>query len=173
MKKFFSVVAAVAMAGLGGVVILGATPQAQEESKTDKLVKSLTEKVDKLEKRVAELEKKLAEKEKQPLGRIEGRFKELLEKFGGDGFENLKKKLEEFRGQMPEMPELPDFDSMPDLFQGLDMEQLLDALKSQFGGQMPEFFDGLDMDGLLDKFKEKLEPKSEPKKKTGPKRRSI
>jgi len=173
MKKFLSIVAAVAMAALGGVVILGAAPQAQEESKTDKLIKSLTDKVDKLEKRVAELEKKLAEKQKDSLGGIEGRFKDLLEQFGGKfegGKEGLKKMLEEFRGKLPEMPE---FDGMPDLLQGLDMEQLLDMLKGQFDGQLPGFFDGLDMDGLFDKFKEKLDPKSEPKKKAGPKRRSI
>ena len=160
MKKFLSIVAAVALAALGGVVILGAAPPApQEESKTDKQIKALTERVEKLEKRVAELEKKLAEK--KPVGSFEERIQGLLEKFGG--------KFEDFRGALPEMP---DFGDMPNLLEGLDMDQLFDMLKSQFEGQLPGFFDGLDMDGLLDQFKEKLDQKSEPKKK-GPKRRSI
>jgi hypothetical protein len=168
MKRFLSIAAAVALAALGGVVILGASPQEprQEESKTDKLIKSLTERVDKLEKRVVELEKKLAEKNAG--GGLEERFKGLLDKFG-DGKDGFKKLFEEFRGGLPEMPE---FEGMPDLFQGLDVDQLMEMLKSQFDGQLPGFFDGLDMEGLLDKFKDQLDKKSEPKKK-GPKRRSI
>ncbi len=166
MKKFLPILAAVAVALLGGVLILGAAPQAQEESKTDKQIKALTEKVDKLEKRVAELEKKLAEKDK-----IENRFKGLFDKLG-DGKDGLKKALEDFRRSLPEMPELPDFDSLPDLFQGLDLESLLDQLKGQFGDELPGFFDGLDMEGLLEQFKEKFEKKSEPKK-GAPRRRSI
>jgi hypothetical protein len=59
------------------------------------------------------------------------------------------------------------------MFEGMDMEQLLDMLKGQFEGQMPGFFDGLDLDGLLEKFKEKFSQPEEPKKKGQPKRRSI
>ena len=165
LKKVLSIAAAVVVAIFGGVVILGAAPQVQEESKTDKLIKSLSEKVDRLEKRVVELEKKLAEKkvaEKRKTGSFEERIQALLDKFGGQ--------FEEFRGGLPEMP---DFGDMPNLLEGLDMDQLLDMLKGQFEGQMPEFFDGLDLDGLLDQFKDKLDPKSEPNKKKGPKRRSI
>jgi hypothetical protein len=174
MRKLISIVSAVALALLGGVVFIAAAPPAQEESKTEKQIKALTEKIDKLEKRVAELEKKLAEKD--PIAKMEERFKGLLDKFGGSfegGKDGLKKMLEEFRGSMPE---LPDFDSMPDMLQGLDMDQLLDMLKGQFEGQLPGFFDGLDMDGLLERFKEKLEKKPAPDKhdkKGAPRRRSI
>lgn len=167
MKRFLSVVAAVAVAVLGGVLVVGAAPQAQDESKSEKLIKSLTERIDKLEKRVAELEKKVAEKNVG--GRFEERLKGLFEKFDGGG-EGLKKMLEEFRGSMPGMP---DFESMPDMLEGLDMEQLLDQLKGQFEGQLPGFFDGLDLDSLFEQFKDKLEKKSEPGKKSAPKRRSI
>ena len=159
LKKVLSIAAAVVVAVFGGVVILGAAPPVQEESKTDKLLKSLTERVDKLEKRVVELEKKLAEK--KSVGSFEERLQALLDKFGGQ--------FEEFRGGLPEMPE---FGEMPDLLEGLDMDQLFDMLKGQFEGQLPEFFDGLDLDGLLDQFKDKLDQNSEPKKK-GPKRRTI
>ena len=171
MKRILSIVAAVAVAVLGGVLVVGAAPQAQDESKHEKLIKSLTERIDKLEKRVAELEKKVAEKNAG--GGLEERLNGFLEKFGGKfegGGEGLKKMLEEFRGSMPGMP---DFESMPDMLEGLDLEQLLDQLKGQFEGQLPGFFDGLDLDGLLDQFKEKLEKKSEPGKKSAPKRRSI
>lgn len=168
MKRFLPIVAAVVLAACGGVMILGAGPQAQEESKTDKIIKSLTEKVDKLEKRIADLEKKLAEKNS---GKLEDGLKGFLEKFGGKfegGAEGFKKFFEDFQGSVPG---LPDFESLPDLFQGFDTEQLLDMLKGQFEGQLPGFFDGLDLEGLLDKFKDGL-PKSEPKKKS-PKKRSI
>src|SRR5688572_26793550 len=140
MRKFLSIAAAVALAALGSVVILGAAPQAQEESKSEKQIKALSEKVEKLEKRVAELEKKLAEKVAS--GSFEEKLNGILEKFGGNfggGFEDLRKKLDEFRESMPDMPEMPDFESMPDFFQGLDMEQLLEMFKGQFGGELPGF----------------------------------
>ena len=107
MRKFLSVVAAVAVAALGGVVILGAAPQAQEESKTEKQIKALNEKVEKLEKRVAELEKKLAEK--NAAGSFEEKLNGILEQFGGKfggGFDDLRKRLDEFRESMPDMPEV-------------------------------------------------------------------
>jgi len=174
MKRFLPIVAAVALALLGGVIITAAAPQAQDESKTEKLIKALNEKVAKLEKRVAELEKKLAEQD--PIAKIEERFKGFLDKMGGKfegGKEGLKKMFEDFRGSMPE---LPDLDTLPGLFQGLDMDQLLDMFKSQFDGQLPSFFDKLDMDGLFDQLKDKLERKSAPdknEKKSPPRRRSI
>lgn len=161
MKRFLAIAAAVVVAALGGVMILGAAPQAQDESKQDKVIKALTERIDKLEKRVADLEKKLAQKNS-------GGLEKFFEKFGGGDWEGLKKKLDEFRGQMPEMP---DFEGMPDLFQGMDMDQLLEMLKGQLEGQLPGFFDGLDLEGLFEQFKDGL-PKPEPKKKE-PRRRSI
>jgi len=168
LKKVLSIAAALAVAAFGGVVILGASPQAQEESKTDKQIKALTEKVDKLEKRVAELEKKLAEK-RSPAG-FEEQLKALLEKFGGeDALGDLQRKLDEFRESMPEMP---DFESMPDLFQGLDLESVLEMFKGQFGGELPEFFDGFDMEGLFQQFKGAPDRKPEPRKGP-PRRRSI
>ena len=178
MRKKMSVLAAVAVAALGVVVILGASPQGQEEPKADRF-KAFTEKIEKLEKRVADLDKKVAELEKKladrksPAGGVEDKFKSFLDKFGGNfegGKDGFKKLLEEFRGQVPEMP---DFNEMPDLFQGMDAQQLLDMLKDQFGGELPGFFDGLDMEGLFDQFKEKLEKRSDPEKKKSPKRRSI
>ena len=106
MKRILSVVSAVALALLGGVVFIAAAPQAQDESKTEKLIKSLNEKVDKLEKRVAELEKKLAEKD--PIAKMEERFKGLLDMLKG-----------QFEGRLP------------GFFDGLDMDGLLDQFKEK------------------------------------------
>ena len=163
MNRFLSIAAAVLVAAVGGVMILGASPQVQDESKADKVIKSLTEKVEKLEKRVAELEKKLAAVEKKSSSGFEG----LLEKFGKfEGFDNLKKKLDEFRDQAPEMP---DFEN----FQGMDMDQLLEMLKGQLEGQFPGFFDGLDLEGLFEQFKGGMPAPEKKKKDSNPKRRSI
>ena len=178
MRKFIPVLALAGVAALGGLVLLGATPKVQDESKQDKQLKALIERVDKQDKRVAELEKRVAELEKKLTeraaggGNWENRLKGMFEKFGGG--EDFKKLFEDFRRSMPEMPEMPDLDALPDLFQGfegLEMDQLFDMLKGQLEGQMPDLFENLDMDGLFDQFKQKLE-KSVPKQK-GPKRRSI
>jgi hypothetical protein len=176
MKKFASILAVAAVAVAGGILVVAAAPQdpPKEESKTEKQIRALTEKVEKLEKRVADLEKKLTEKS---AGSFEEKLKGILDQFGGGDWQE---KLDEFRRQMPEMPEMPDFESMPDFFGGfdfenLDMDQLLEMLKGQFEGQMPELFEGLDLDGLFDQFKDRLAPKGEPNpgEKKAPKRRSI
>ena len=174
MKRFASILAVAAVAVAGGILVVAAAPQdpPKEESKTEKQIKALTEKVEKLEKRVADLEKKLTERN---AGSFEEKLKGILEQFGGG--QDWQDKLDEFRRSMPEMP---DFESMPDLFGGfdfenLDMDQLLEMLKGQFEGQMPELFEGLDLDGLFDQFKERLAPRESPKpdEKKAPKRRSI
>jgi hypothetical protein len=162
MKKFAVILPVAALLGVGALLTIAASPP-QDESKVEKLLKSMNEKLDRLEKRVAELEKKAAEK--GPLSGIEERFKGLFDKFKDKG-EGM---LDELRRAMPDLPNL---DGLPDMLQGLDFGSLLETLKDQLQDKMGEkfdgFFDGLDLPQLLDK----MEKKSEPRKPT-PKHREI
>lgn len=163
MKKFAVIFALAALIAAGPLLVVAASPP-QDESKVEKLLKSMNEKLDRLEKRVAGLEKKVAEK--GPLSGIEERFKGLFDKFKDKG-EGM---LEELRRAMPD---LPDFQGLPDMLQGLDFESLLETLKDQFQDKLGEkfdgFFDGLDLPQLFDK----LEKKSEEPRKSTPRRREI
>ena len=173
MKRFIPVTAASALLVAACVFVIAAAP-VQDESKQDKLIKGLTDRIEKLEKRVADLEKKLAE-QAASAKRGDG-LKGWFDKFGGklgEGKDAFKDLFDEFRRSMPELPEPG---TLPDFFQGLDLEQLLETFKGQFGGQFdgqfPDFFDGLDMDGLFERFKDKLEKKPEPKRST-PRSREV
>jgi len=164
MKKFAVILALAALIAAGPLLVVAAAPPRQDESKIEKLLKSMNEKLDRLEKRVGELEKKVAEK--SPLSGIEDKVKGLFDKFKDKG-EGM---LDELRRAMPD---LPDFQGMPDMLQGLDFESLLDMLKGQLQEKMGEkfdgFFDGLDLPQLFDK----IEKKSEEPRKSTPKRREI
>src|SRR5882672_6518774 len=115
MKEIAVILPVAALLGVGARLTVAASPP-QHESKDEKLLKTMNEKLDRLEKRGAELEKKAAEK--GPLSGIEERFKGLFDKFKDKG-EGM---LDELRRSMPDLPNL---DGLPDMLQGLDFESLL------------------------------------------------
>ncbi len=145
--------------------------EAQEESKLDRLLKGLDEKIQKLEKQVEDLTKKL--QEQKPVEKLDRAIERLVEKFGGEL--ELDGLMEKFAEKMPAKPDLDDLiekllGSLPELpggmapadlpllLEGMDWETLLDGVKAQLEAQFGEFFEGFDVQKLLQDLERKFKP---------------
>jgi len=137
------------------VFALAAAPAtAQEESRLEKLVKKLNDRIDQLEKKVDELTKKL-EAAKPAITDFEKSLRGILEKFDGGSFD-FGGLLEQFKDR------LPPIEGFGEMFQGMDLEQMLEMFKGQFEGQMPQFFDGFDPEELLKKIEKQFRKEPRP-----------